>query len=269
MIEMTALESEKLRSLIRNNCGIHLDQSKTTVLQAKLDKLLRRLNLYSYDEYFRLLTTGADQRIWRQFIDEITVHQSSFFRENAHFEFIRCQMRMILESNERIVKNREIRVWSASCSTGEEPYTAAMVLREWLPPEIDVRILATDISARALAVAQKGIYPPNIKKEMDPYYLLNCFTWHGDSYQIKPAIREMVAFRLFNLMEPFPFKEPFDLVFCRNVMIYFDRQVQQELIGKLHKVTARGGILFLGHSESLFDKEHAFKHLQPTIYQKR
>jgi chemotaxis protein methyltransferase CheR len=271
MMEITNQQFDKIRNLILENLGIHMNQSKIAMLQAKLDKLFRQNKVDSFDEYYRLLTENAnntDTAVWREFVDEVTVHQSSFFRENSHFEYIRGQMRTILETNKRIVKNQEIRVWSMACSTGEEPYTICMVLREWLPPEIAIRVLGTDISSRTLALAQNGIYQPSIKKEMDPYYITTYFDWTGEVYRVKPSIKEQVTFRLFNLIDPFPFRDTFDLVFCRNVIIYLANSVQERLIQKTYEVMAPGGILFLGHSESLLNKHNGFKYLQPTIYQK-
>lgn len=269
MIPINNNQFEKFRTLIYDNCGIHLNQVKQELLQGKLDKLLRKYSLESYDEYYIMLTAGPNKQYWREFVDEITVHQSSFFRENNHFEFIRSQLRMIFEKNPRITRNNEIRVWSAGCSTGEEPYTLAMVFKEWLPPDMSVKILATDISSRTLALAQGGIYSGNIKKDMDPYYLMRYFARIGENYEATAYIKDLIIFRLFNLMDPFPFQDTFDIIFCRNVMIYFDSKVQQELVQKFHAVMPAGGLLFIGHSESLLNKTHGFEYIQPTIYMKQ
>lgn len=268
MEKMTDIQFEKYRTLIYQNFGIHYAPQKRDILATRVDKLMRKYNITSYDEYYQLLTKGANGEYWAEFADEITVHQTAFFRENNHFEFIRAHLRFILQINPRIMKNNEIRVWSAGCSTGEEPYTLAMVLKEWLPSEINIRILATDVSGRSVATAQRGVYPANIKKNMDPYYLMEHFTHVGEYYQVKPELRELITFRLFNLMDPFPFKNTFDMIFCRNVMIYFDAQVQTELVKKFHDYLTRGGLLFIGHSASLINKQYSFKYIQPTIYQK-
>ncbi len=268
MSQLSEQQFDRYRDLIYRSCGIYLNQSKLLMLQAKLDKLLRQNKIDSYDDYYQRLRGEKDQQIWAEFIDEITVHQSGFFRENHHFEYIRSQLRTILEANKRISENGEIRVWSMACATGEEPYTLGMVLTEWLPPQISIRILATDISGRILSVAQNGTYPSSIKKNMDPYYLKHYFNYDGDSYQVKQTIRDLVTFRLFNLIEPFSFKDVFDLIFCRNVMIYFDHYIQQQLIYKIYQVTNLGGFLFLGHSESLINNQYGFKYVQPTIYVK-
>ena len=266
MIDMKNELLEKFQALIYENCGIH--QDKPELLLRKLEKLIRKYQLSSYQEYYQLITTGDKQRYWREFIDEITVHKSGFFRENHHFEFIRGQLRTIFNNNPRILKNNEIKIWSAGSSTGEEPYTIAMVLKEWLPEDMAIKILAVDISSRSLAFAQNGIYDASIKKDMDPYYLMRYFTRSGEEYTISSELKSMITFRLFNLMDPFPFRDNFDIIFCRNVMIYFDLTVQQELIQKFYEYLVTGGLLFIGHSESLFNKQHRFQYIQPTIYMK-
>lgn len=268
MEKMTDSQYEKYRTLIYQNFGIHFAPQKREIVITKVDKLMRKYNLASYAEYYQLLTKGANGEYWSEFADEITIHQTSFFREINHFDYIRTQLRFILETNPRIMEKNEIRVWSAGCSTGEEPYTLAMVLKEWLPSEVYIRVLATDVSGRSVATAQRGVYPTSIKKDMDPYFLLGCFIHDGEHYHVKPEIKDLVTFRLFNLMEPFPFKNTFDIIFCRNVMIYFDAQVQLELVKKFHDYLGRGGLLFIGHSESLINKQYSFKYIQPTVYQK-
>jgi chemotaxis protein methyltransferase CheR len=265
---MTDIQFQSYCDLIYQRLGIKTLPAKRDVLQTKVDKLLFQNKIESYDEYYTLITKGHNGKYWAEFVHEITVHQSNFFRENNHFEFIRTQLRYILTSNLRIMKNNEIRVWSAGCASGEEAYTLAMVLREWLPVEVKIIILATDISAHSLASAQTGLYPPTIKKEMDPYYLLEYFTHTNAGYQIKPQLQKLITFRLFNLMDPFPFQQSFDLIFCRNVMIYFDNAIQEELSRKFHEVLTPGGLLFIGHSESLLTQQTLFRYLEPTIYQR-
>ncbi|MCL6589454.1 MAG: protein-glutamate O-methyltransferase CheR [Firmicutes bacterium] len=265
---MTDVQFQRYCDLIYYRLGIKTTPGKRDALQSKIDKLLHQNRLKSYEEYYDLLINEDNGKYWPEFVHEITVHESSFFRENNHFEFIRTQLRHILDSNPRIMKNKEIRAWSAGCSSGEEAYTLAMVFREWLPAGIKIIILATDVSAHSLAQAQTGLYPHTIKKEMDPYFLLEYFTYTKAGYQIKPKLQELITFRRFNLIDPFPFQQSFDLIFCRNVMIYFDNAVQEELIRKFYEVLIPGGILFVGHSESLLARNAMFKYLQPTVYQR-
>jgi chemotaxis protein methyltransferase CheR len=260
---------ERFQNLIQERLGIHFNQNKREMLQAKLDKLMRKNGLSSYDAYFEQLTQASDPGVWVPFSDEITVNKTDFFREMNHFEFIRSRIDSILEQNRRIRARNEIRAWSAGCSTGQEPYTLAMVFRECLPPEINLKILATDISHRVLSTAQRAYYPPAIAGEVSSYHLQRYFQKRGSGYQVDPEIRRLVTFRQFNLMERFPFRDTLDIIFCRNVMIYFDQSTQQELIEKFYRALTPGGYLFIGHSESLTNKAHRFSYIQPTVYQKK
>ena len=259
---------EKFSRLIYDQLGIHINLAKQEMLKTKLDKLMRLQGIDSYDEYFQRLTRGGDPQDWIRFSDEITINKTDFFRENHHFEFIRNRLEAILEWNPRIRKGAVIRVWSAGCSSGEEPYTLAMVLREALPAGIQVKILATDLSHRVLAAAQRGSYSLPDVAVISPYYLQRYFKRRHDKWEVNREIKDLITFRQFNLMEPFPFRNTFDIIFCRNVMIYFDPRTQQNLIGRFYEVLTPGGLLFIGHSESLTNKKHHFQYLQPTIYQK-
>lgn len=262
--QFTDAQFEKFQSLIYENFGIALNKAKKELLHARLVKLLGQRAIASYDEYYQLLL--RDGQALAEFADAITVNKTDFFREINHFNFLRQQMKLITTKNPRILQRGEIRVWSAACSTGEEPYTLAMVLKEALPEGVALRILATDINRRALGQAVRGIYPATIKDEVDRYYMAKYFRKHAEGYEVLPELRACVTFCQFNLMHPFPFKNPLDIIFCRNVMIYFDTVVQQKLIHKFYQVLSPGGLLFLGHSESLSGKEHRFSYLQPTIY---
>lgn len=264
----TDREFEKYRRLIYEKSGIHLSDVKKDTLKAKLHKLMARNSMYSYDEYYDTLVTDRDKQSIIEFINEITINKTDFFRENNHFDFIKYKIQWILEKNPRILRNREIRVWSAGCSTGEEAYTLAFVLKECLPEKINIKILATDICSKVLIIAGKGIYPSRIRNEIDSYYLTRYFERSENEYKVVDSIRELVTIRQFNLMDAFPFSNTFDMIFCRNVMIYFDTKTQQSLLDKFYSVTAPGGLLFLGHSESLINKRHRYQYIQPTIYSK-
>ncbi len=258
----------KYSRFIYEKFGIHLTDNKRLVLQSKIDKLMGKNNISSYEEYYRMLTQCGDRQYLLEFASEITINKTDFFRENNHFEFIRNNLNFITGNNPRIRGNRELRVWSAGCSTGEEPYTLAMVLKECMPEEIRIKILATDVSSKVLVKAQKGIYHADIRNDVEGYYLNKYFKKTAEGFLIKEDIREMVTFRMFNLMEPFPFKDTFDIIFCRNVVIYFDASTQQSLLDKFYEVMTLRGLLFIGHSESLSGKKHRFQYIQPTIYMK-
>jgi chemotaxis protein methyltransferase CheR len=259
---------QKFSRLIYDQLGIHIQSVKKEMLKTKLDKLMRQQGIASYDEYYQRLTRDGKPEDWVRFSDEITINKTDFFRENHHFEFIQKQLQNIMDLNPRIQKEGLIRVWSAGCSTGEEPYTLAMVLRETLPAAIQVKILATDLSHRVLVAAQRGVYNAADVAVINPYYLQRYFSRQRDAWKVTQEIKDLITFRQFNLMEHFPFQNKFDMIFCRNVMIYFDPQTQQDLVNRFYDVLIPGGLLFIGHSESLTNKRHHFQYLQPTIYRK-
>jgi chemotaxis protein methyltransferase CheR len=259
----------KFKNLVSNELGIHLNDTKKDMVQSKVAKLMRQEQIETFDGYYSFLVSNRSKSAWQEFIDEITIHKTDFFRENNHFEFIKSNIEYIKKMNPRIMLNREIRAWSAGCSTGEEPYTLAIVLKQLLEENIRIKILATDVSKKSLETAQQGVYPGVVSKEIGKYFAGNFFK-REESGQLRviPSISNLVQYRLFNLMEPFPFKNKFDIIFCRNVMIYFDSTVQSELIKKFYNVLTPGGILLIGHSESLTGRQYLFKYLKPTIYVK-
>lgn len=258
----------KFRSFIYEKFGIILAEEKKQVLENKIHKLMNKYNISSYDTFINLLCSEETSALFLDFVSQITINKTDFFREMSHFEFIKRNIELIFNKNSRIRKSNEIRVWSSACSSGQEPYTIAMVLKETLPPDIIIKILATDIDSRILFDAQTGVYPLSITSEVELHYLDKYFEKVNNSYMISDEIKSLVTFRLFNLMNPFPFKNTFDIIFCRNVMIYFDFAVQQKLFDKFYEVITPGGVLFIGHSESLTGKNHQFKYIEPTIYMK-
>ena len=266
MQDFTDLHFRKFNNFIYDKLGICVGEEKKQVLHTKLSRLMAKNNISSYDEYYNILSQNREKHYIIEFNEVITVNKTDFFREINHFNYIKQKIHLIFEQNPRILKNKEIRVWSSACSTGQEPYTIAMILSECLPPEIAIKILATDISKRVIEVAQMGVYNQNIINEVQPLYLQKYFKKHNDSFSVNDSIKNLITFRLFNLMCSFPFKNTFDIVFCRNVMIYFDAVVQQQVVNKFYNVMAPRGLLLIGHSESLAGKEHRFEYIQPTIY---
>jgi chemotaxis protein methyltransferase CheR len=256
---------EEYRYTIRNKFGISITGDKTDTMCLRIDKYARECGL-SYTDLLTNLKHGNLEYL-EGFATAITVNVTSFFRERGHFDFIIENWNQILSNNPRIKQTGEIRVWSAGCSTGEEPYSIAMVLaHEW--PEYRPRILATDINAKVVSIAQDGIYSEKIKEDIDPRYMGLFFERYEQKYAVAPRIRDMVVFRTFNLMNPFPFKNTFDIIFCRNVMIYFSQEIQNGLIEKFSAVLNTGGLLFIGHSESISSRSSSFKYVQPTVYMK-
>jgi len=265
---LTEKQFEKYEKLIYEQLGISYRQAKREMLQSKLNKLLRREGISCYDEYYNLLLSNNNGKIWNNFVDEITIHKTDFLREENHFDYIKANINNIFQNNPRIIKNNEIRIWSSACSTGEEPYTIAMILKDCLPESMNIKILGTDISNKVVSHAQKGAYDLSELSVFNSYQIHQYFDKVEDKYIIKSEIKDLITLRTFNLMEHFPFKNNFDIIFSRNVMIYFDNSTQEKLIKKYYNVLTTGGLLFIGHSESLTQKQYKFKYIHPTIYMK-
>jgi len=252
---------------IYSHFGIKIENNKRTLLFYKIDKALKNSNVKSYDEYYQLLVRD-NKEIAIQFANIITTNTTEFFREISHFEFLRDNLNGIISKSHRIKQSGEIRIWSAGCSTGQEPYTIAMLMKELLGNTLEVKILATDISQKALNKAITGFYPEDIKKEIPKNLILKYFIKQPDGFQIKEEIKNLISYRTFNLAEEFYFQKGFDIIFCRNVMIYFDRKFQDELVQRFYSALIPGGLFFIGHSESLLNRDNSFHYVMPAIYSK-
>jgi len=262
---MTKEEFFIFSRFLRDKYGINLNEDKLHLLDFKLKKLLDKYNVTYIRDFIRLLENKKNKDIIVEFLNEVTVNKTNFFREINHFDFIKNHITYIMNENKRIGKNLELRVWSSACSTGEEAYTLGIILSEYMP-NVNIKILATDISHQVLNKAIKGEYPRSIEREIPVQYLEKYFTKHHGHYIVKPFLKKMISFRAFNLKEQFVFKNTFDIIFCRNVMIYFDMEFQEILVNNFYRTLEKGGMLFIGHSESLSQIKHHFKYVQPTIY---
>ena len=266
---------QQYSQLVYQQCGINLHEGKRELLQARLNKRLRATGVQSYQDYYRIITSPNSQAEIVQFLDCISTNLTYFFREPKHFEFLEQVALPELLASKRKARNMRIRLWSAACSTGEEPYSLAMCILSQLTEaeKRDFRILATDISTRVLDVARKGLYPKDrvekVPGALRQKFFQRCNGNDGEVYyEVVPALKQSVAFRRLNLKEPYPFSGPFDYVFCRNVMIYFDKQTQQDLIQKMAGYLSPGGYLFVGHSESLTGLQHSLHYVRPSVYRK-
>lgn len=254
------------------NMGIYIEPNKKNLLAQKLSKLMTESGIYNSGEYYHFILSPPisekQKDLKNKFIDTVTIHKTNFFRENNHFEFLQRNISSIISESSSLKYSNEIRVWSSACSTGEEAYTLAMLFKEILPPGMRAKILASDISPQSIRTAMEGVYKFGPEDNITNYYISKYFTKIGNDWKISDEIKNSVTFRLFNLMEPFPFKNPFDIIFCRNVMIYFDKEVQEKLVGNFYTSLAKNGFLFIGHSESLIQIKHQFTYHEPTIYKK-
>lgn len=262
-------EYQQLCSLIYDESGIALGDNKQSLVISRLTKRLRELHLSSFREYYDLVTCDPTKEEFTRLLDLISTNKTDFFRELKHFDFLRERIIPSLERDKRI------RIWSSACSTGEEPYTIAITLLEGVadPTRWDLRILASDLSTRVLAKAASGLYEEERLRDVPPEVVKRHFLkGQGDQagmVKVKPHLSRMILFRRLNLMsERFPVKTPLDVIFCRNVMIYFDRPTQERLVNKFFHHLKPGGHLFIGHSESLQWVSHPFKLIGPTIYRK-
>ncbi|HHU05651.1 MAG TPA: protein-glutamate O-methyltransferase CheR [Clostridiales bacterium] len=265
--KLTDREFKELKTFVYDKYGIDLSR-KRQLVEARLASTLRTKGLKSFEQYLKLLKDDKTGEEITTFLNRITTNYSYFAREADHFDFL---AKTVLPQLARR-STRELRIWSAGCSSGQEPYTIAMVIDQYFGEQKrcwDTAILATDISTNVLAKAQAGIYPSGDLDNLPPIWKSKYFTRVGeDSYQVIPEIRKEVIYKVFNLMDPIIFKKPFDIIFCRNVMIYFDKQTTNQLIERFYNATAEGGYLFIGHSETIDRTVSKYKYIQPAVYQK-
>jgi chemotaxis protein methyltransferase CheR len=271
---MTTTEFSKLSVFILNNYGIKLPPAKKTMLEGRLQKRLRALNLTSFREYCDyVFSKEGQQREVVHMIDVVTTNKTDFFRESVHFDFL--TNRILPQYCKQEYSSKPFKIWSAGCSTGEEPYTLAMVLNDFSEKYtgFDYNILATDISSKALIAATTAVYtqekvtpvPLAFKKK----YLLKSRDEQKKTVRIVPGLRTKVNFSRFNFINgEMNYSQNFNVVFCRNVLIYFDRPTQEKVILKLCSKLETGGYLFLGHSESITNMNLPLTQIQPTTFKK-
>lgn len=259
----------RITEFIQSHFGINLTEKKN-LIEGRLAKLLTDRGIESFEEYFHLVaadTTGAEVSL---LVDKLTTNHTFFMREASHFEYFRDHA---LPWAAGVAKDRDLRIWCAGCSTGEEPYTLAMILADYFGSEQaswDMKILATDISASVLNTAREGIYSGEAVRTLPKAWQLRYFNFLGDDrYAVCDRIKHQVIFRSFNLMEPvLPFRKHFHVIFCRNVMIYFDQDTKNQLVNRYYQRTLPGGYLFIGHSESLSRDTMGYRYLLPSVYRK-
>ncbi len=257
-----------LVQLAYDSAGISLSESKRNLLYSRLSRRLRILGLEKFSEYREVL--ASDQREVENFINSISTNHTKFFREAHHFDHLRTHIAVPFTQAAAVTGNRRLRIWSAGCSTGEEPYTIAVVLKREIRDfrGYDVRILATDIDTDVLTKAGRGEFAPATVDEVPKPYLEH-FSRAGDKVVMDPEVRSLITFRRLNLMdEPWPFQGKFDAIFCRNVMIYFDGPTKAKLIQRYVQQIKPGGWLYIGHSESLIGAHPGLQSAGRTIYRR-
>ena len=269
---MTEAEFRVFGEFIQSRLGIRMPRNKKGMLESRLIKRLRKLGISSYKKYREYLfsSQGMEAEL-PHLIDVVTTNKTEFFRENDHFEIL---AKNILPSWTEKSSSGFLTLWSAGCSTGEELYTAAMVLDSSLKDHTrwDFKLVGTDISNEVLRAAERGIYAEDrVASVPSPFrrkYLMRSKDKSKQLVRIVPELRSRANFSQLNLMEDFSLGEPMDLIFCRNVIIYFERPVQERILGKLTRCLRKGGYLFIGHSESLSGRGLPLRQYRPTVYRK-
>jgi chemotaxis protein methyltransferase CheR len=273
-LQLADRDFEFLCRLIYEQSRIRLGPDKRTLVASRLAKRLRQLQLGDYHEYCELLRSPAGTDELRFLIDRISTNHTHFFREIKHFDFLREKILPVWRTRTQ-ARPETFRVWSAACSSGEEPYSLAIHLDEHLAPADTGcwQIEGSDISTRVLDIARQGIYATDKLGDVKPdklhrYFQKGMGQWQGN-FRIKDDLRQRVNFHHLNLLENnYPFAHPFELILCRNVMIYFDRVTQEALVSHLAARLAPGGHLMVGHSESLSGIKHSLRLIQPAVYLK-
>ena len=273
---MSERKYRDFRDFIYAECGINLSPGKKTMLTSRLMKRLRALGMTSFDQYYDYLCDPRcrSEEITKM-IDVVTTNKTEFFREANHFDFLLSQALPTLYQSRPLTARNRLNVWSAGCSTGEEPYTLAMVLAEFFKDnkEGNFSMLATDISTKVLTAAKCAIYPKELVESVSPMlkhkYLMRGKGSQTGLYRVVPELRGRVIFQRINLTgSTFGIRSPMDIIFCRNVIIYFDRQTQIILFKKLYNQLSPGGYLFIGHSESLHGVNDQFVPVATCVYRK-
>lgn len=262
---------EFMRRFVLEHCGIALGEHKRQLVQGRLARRLRALGLHDYGAYCALLRESPQAELG-ELASAISTNVTAFFRESHHFDFLAERLSEWLATN----AGGRVRIWSAGCATGEEPYTLAMVLAEALERHrgpADALILATDLSPQALRAAREGVYPldrlKGVSDERRRRWFLRGSAGADGMVSVHPRLRELVRVQPLNLLHDWPMRGPFDAIFCRNVVIYFDKPTKQRLFARYAQLVREDGYLFLGHSESMFGLSDDFRLIGQTIYRRR
>lgn len=264
---MTNEDFRYISQTVYKECGIVLNEQKKDMVYSRIARRIRSIKLKNFAEYIQYLNDNKELE-FTEFINAITTNLTSFFREPHHFEFLEKTVIPEMLINHKV--DKRVRIWSAGCSTGMEPYSIAMTLFNRFPSSFDVKILATDLDTQVLATAKAGIYEAQNVTGIDEPKLAKFFQKDAaqNRYKIKDRINKMITFKQLNLLEGWPMKGTMDVIFCRNVVIYFDLKTKNQLFERYAQLLRPNGYLILGHSETMSRDINCFKPLGNTIYQK-
>lgn len=265
---MDAKLFNQFKEIIKEQSGIELSQNKEALLTGRVGKRMRKLGIPDHKSYLKYLLDDENGDEMISLVDVISTNVTSFYREAVHFDFLKEQFKTWSTQGQK-----RFRIWSAAASSGEEPYTIAITALESLGEKMDIKILATDISTVVLEKCNVGVYeekktepiPPGLRSK----YFIKQRNGDDNLYEVKPQLRKLMLFKRLNLtIQPYPMKGPLDVVFCRNVMIYFNSETRQKIISEIYRLTKPGGFLMVGHSESLTGLDTAFQIVKPSVYYK-
>lgn len=264
---MTQSDYDYISQTVYKECGIVLSEQKKDMVYSRLARRIRALKLTNFASYIDYLENNHDAE-FGEFINAITTNLTSFFREPHHFDFLADTIFPEMKKNHQL--DKRVRIWSAGCSTGMEPYSIAMTMANKFPKDWDFKILATDLDTNVLAAAKEGIYEGQSVTGIDDDKLKKFFLHDSQSarYKVKENLGKCITFKQLNLLQPWPMKGPFDVIFCRNVVIYFDMETKNALFDKYADMLRPGGYLILGHSETMSREVTRFESLGRTIYRK-
>lgn len=270
ILKISDEEFQIFSKYVELNYGIKLKLEKKTMVSGRLQSLISSLGLNSLSEYLKYVNADVTGEAVSTLVNKITTNHTYFMREAEHFYYFRDY---VLPNLKETVKDRDLRIWCAASSSGEEPYTLAMLIDEYFGEEKkhwNTKVLATDISTRVLDIAKEGIYSQEAISSVPRMWQLKYFSKHSPTnVKVNDSLRNEVVYRKFNLMdERYPFKKQFQVVFIRNVMIYFDEQTKDILLKKIYDLLVPGGYLFIGHSESINRTKLGFKYIRPSVYMK-
>lgn len=264
---MTDADYRFISQTVYDECGIVLSDQKKDMVYSRIARRIRTLKLQNFAHYIDYLKNNKEAE-FVEFINAITTNLTSFFREPHHFDYLKDTIVPEMKANHRL--DKRVRIWSAGCSTGMEPYTIAMSTANSFGSDWDYKILATDLDTNVLATAKTGIYQGSSVTGIDDDLLKSYFLHDaaGERYKVKDKLKKMITFKQLNLLEPWPMKGEFDVIFCRNVVIYFDLETKNKLFSRYAELLRPNGYLILGHSETMSREVTEFKSLGRTIYQK-
>lgn len=268
-MKLTTEEFKYVQKIAYERFGIFLSEGKRSLIESRFSNIVTNKGYTHFMPYFQKISSDDKSPEMVEFINRLTTNHTYFFREEKHFDFLRETL--LPELIRREAQSKDLRIWSAGCSSGEEAYTLAMIIDDILGQEKsqwDTKILATDISTNVLEKANKGLYSQESLSKINPVFKNKYFIKKQNLFQIDAYLKDQVIFRKFNLTHAFMFKKKFHIIFCRNVLIYFDKASKEAVLRKFYQALDHGGYLFIGHSETIENNHLGFKFIGPSIYKK-